>query len=191
MKDFDRIFTNEASRVGCILGSSRVLFIKTGQGGTIYGEGDRYLRLATYANTKYGCSVFVASTVSDGREEYDREMRLVRECSGTDDIDIYYLGFSKGGLIGCWYGAEEPSVKRLVSVNAPLMINFQNRTRPALRKFEKGRVTMVYGTLDPSYRYVEFLKDDATVRVIEGGDHRLSNVDFRFEQLVDALLSAL
>ena len=191
MQDFDRIFTNETSSIGCIFGSSRVLFIKTGQGGSIYGYENKYLKLATYANEKYGCSVFVSSTLGDGKDAYDYEMSLVKEFVGSEDVEIYYLGVSKGGLIGCWYGADNQCIRKLISVNAPLMLNFHNRTLPALKKLEKERVTMVYGTLDPSYRYVEFLKSYATIKIIEGENHHLSNVNFEFEQLADELLSEL
>ena len=42
-KGFTQIFTSEDMSVGYIPGSSKVLFIKTGQGGSIYGYENKYL----------------------------------------------------------------------------------------------------------------------------------------------------
>ena len=45
-KDFAQIITVEDITIGYIPGSSKVLFIKTGQGGSIYGYENKYLDLA-------------------------------------------------------------------------------------------------------------------------------------------------
>ena len=36
---------------------------------------------------------------------------------------------------------------------------------------------MVYGSLDPSYKYVPFVEKHANVRILEGEDHNLKKLD--------------
>ena len=52
--DFDQIIsdTKEQIKIGHIRGTKKVLFIKTGQGGTIYGYEGKYLDLAKVINEK-------------------------------------------------------------------------------------------------------------------------------------------
>ena len=42
-KNFTQIFSYENMTIGYIPGSGKALFIKTGQGGSIYGYKNRYL----------------------------------------------------------------------------------------------------------------------------------------------------
>lgn len=188
VSDFDRVLTDRASHIGYMQGSEKVLFIKGGQGGSIYGYRNRYLDLAARVRRKYGCSVFVAATSEDDKASHDGEMRTVRELVNDPAYRIYYLGISKGGLIGCWYGADEPRIRRIVTVNAPLMINFHNRTRPALKKLTGDRLTMVYGSRDPSYPYIPFVRNCAAVRILDGAGHNLENSPVSLSSLVEELL---
>lgn len=172
MKDFSQIIEENSIRMGYIPGSEKVLFIKCGQGGSIYGYENKYLGLAWYINEKYGCTVFVSEILSDCKEAYDREMQIVASLVGKD-CQIYCLGVSKGGLLTLWHGASNPLVKRIVTVNAPLMINFHNRTRPAIRAIPRDRLSMIYGTEDPSFKFVPFVSSIVDVKIIDGADHNL------------------
>ena len=182
------LLSEESIRIGYVRGSRQILFVKTGQGGSIYGYENRYLQLALDVNRSFGCSVFVAETLGDGKALYDSEMELVKKTVGDGDFEVYYLGVSKGGLLGIWHGAEHPAIKRIAAINAPLMINFHNRTLPALRKRKKERVAMVYGSLDPSYRYIPFVREYASVTVLEGADHCLRNSPVSLFELTKELL---
>ena len=168
--NFDKIINANA---GYIHGSNKVLFIKTGQGGTIYGYENKYLDLAREVNKKYGWSVFVSATIADTQETYENDMQLLEQCVGVAEYEVFYLGVSKGGLIGIWHGANDVKIKRMVAINAPLMINFHGKTLPGVRTLGKDKLTMVYGSYDPSCRYVPFVEKHATVQIIEGADHNL------------------
>ena len=186
--DFTQVYTGEDMTVGYIPGSSKVLFIKTGQGGTIYGYDNKYLDLAIKIHKQYGWSVSVSATIVDIRESFERDIRIVEEALGTSEFEIYYLGVSKGGLIGIWYGADEPRVAKMVSVNAPLMINFHGKTLPGIKKLGKEKLFMVYGSLDPSYKYVPFVEKHTNVEIIEGADHNLRGTEIDFISLIEQLL---
>ena len=183
--DFDKIINANA---GYIHGSSKVLFIKTGQGGTIYGYENKYLDLAREVNEKYGWSVFVSATITDNKETYEHDMQLLEQCVGVAEYEVFYLGVSKGGLIGIWHGANDIKIKRMVAINAPLMINFHGKTLPGVRTLGKDKLTMVYGSLDPSYKYVPFVDKHANVQIIEGADHNLKNTDLNLLDIISNFL---
>lgn len=172
-KDFTNILSFEDTSIGYILGSNKVLFIKTGQGGSIYGDNNRYINLCIDMNEKYGFSAFVSATTVDTKASFYSDIQLVESILGIKDFEIYYLGVSKGGLIGIWYGCDEPRITKMISINAPLMINYHGKTLPGVKKLGTDRLTMVYGSLDPSYKYVPFVEKYAKVQIIEGADHNL------------------
>ena len=191
--EFDQIINTTVGgnpvEMGCVRGSDTVLFIKTGQGGSIFGYENKYLHLAHAIRQKYGYSVFVSATVNDSREVFEGEMQIVDAFFGGAPYQMYYMGVSKGGLIGCWYGADYAQIKRMMTVNAPLMINFHNRTLPSIKRFEEGCLTMIYGSLDASYRYVPFVEKHARVKVIENADHNMSGMPTVYEELAEELLN--
>jgi hypothetical protein len=189
MNDFTHIVSDNNLSIGYISGSNKVLFIKTGQGGTIYGYDNKYLNLATQVNEKYGYSVFVSATIIDTKDSFQKDIQLLEECLGTTDFEIYYLGVSKGGLIGIWHGCDEPRILKMVSINAPLMINFHGKTLPGIKKLGKEKLTMVYGSLDPSYKYVLFVEKRANVQIIDGADHNLNKSLVRLFEISKVLLS--
>lgn len=188
MKDFTQIIEEDIIKIGYIQGSNKVLFIKCGQGGSIYGYGNKYLDIALRVNERCGCTVFISETLNDGKEAYEREMEVVRKLVG-DTCRIYFLGISKGGLLLLWNGASNELAERIVTVNAPLMINFHNRTRPAINKLGREALTMVYGIEDPSFKYVPFVSSDTNVQIIDGADHNLVGGKIGLDEIVEKLLS--
>ena len=188
IKDYTNVFTSEDMSIGYIPGSSSVLFIKTGQGGSIYGYENRYLDLAMKVNERYGWSAFVSATIEDSMEAYERDMQLMEQCLGTTEYEIFYLGVSKGGLIGIWYGADNPKIKRMISINAPLMINYHGKTLPRVKKLGRDKLTMIYGSLDPSYKYVPFVEKWTNVEIVKGADHNLSHSPMTFINMFENFL---
>ena len=184
-KDFANIITADDMTIGCIPGSAKVLFIKTGQAGSIYGYENKYLDLAIQVNEKYGYSVFVSSTTIDTKESFERDIKTVEGTLGTTDFEIYYLGVSKGGLIGIWHGCDESRIVKMVSINAPLMINYHGKTLPGIKKLGMDKLTMVYGSLDPSCKYVPFVEKHANVYIIDGADHNLIGSNITLLEIIN------
>lgn len=56
--DYSKVITEGKIKLGYVFGSDTVLFIKTGQGGTIYGYDGKYVDLAAKVKERYGYSVF-------------------------------------------------------------------------------------------------------------------------------------
>lgn len=188
-KDYTHVIVSDETNIGHIPGSYKVLFIKTGQGGSIYGYENKYLNLALQINERFGFSVFVSATFIDTIEAYERDMKMIEHHLETADFEIFYLGISKGGLIGLWHGADDLRIKKMLCVNAPLMINFYGKTLPALKKFGKDNLMMIYGSLDPSYKYIPFIDKWTNVEIIEGADHNLRGSSSTLFEIISNVFS--
>lgn len=188
-RDFTKIITADNMTIGYIPGSAKVLFIKTGQGGSIYGYENKYLDIAIEINKKYGFSIFVSATTIDTKASFQRDIQMVEDNLETSNFEIYYIGVSKGGLIGIWHGCDEPRIVSMVSINAPLMINYHGKTLPGVKKLGREKLTMVYGSLDPSYKYIPFVEKHANVQIIEAADHNLSGFTTRLHQIIEDSIS--
>lgn len=186
-KDYEYTIKTDKLSAAYIPGSPCVLFIKTGQGGSIYGDKNKYLDLATEVNKKYGFTVFVSSTFEDSKESYERDMAALDGIFVNKSYQIYYIGVSKGGLIGIWHGAENAKLAKILAINAPLMTNFYNKTRPAIEKLGE-KLTMVYGTEDPSYKYLPFVPKSTEVKILDGADHNLLGANISLLELTEAYL---
>lgn len=54
---FDKIVEKNKIEYGIINGNSKLFFIKVGNGGSIYGQENRYLKMAEQIHNVRGCSV--------------------------------------------------------------------------------------------------------------------------------------
>ena len=176
MFDFDERL-NEKFGIKC--GDSNLVFIKTGKGGSINGNEDRYLFMAEHIFNVFGCSVTIASNPAN--EKCDLVSELDTVLQKLEAVDrILYIGMSEGALIGAQQGYKVPLIKRMLLVNAPLMIN-PSKTKQGIERFSGEYIEMVYGTLDPSYRYYFLLKaihsEIFHTSEIEGADHRFNNME--------------
>lgn len=187
-RDYTRIIEREEQSVGFLQGSDRLLYVKGGAGGTIYGYENKYLELAFRIREKYGFSVMVSATSSNKLTDFLRDIELAVELLGKRDFKAVMMGVSMGGLMGIWYGAEQEQIERIAAINPPLMLNYYNKTLPGMKKLGRDRLTMVFGTLDPSYKYLPFAERHAAVKLIEGADHNLRGSRLSLFDLAEELL---
>ena len=198
-KDFDNIIKSAFKpgitiEYGIMNGNSTIVFIKAGQNGSIYGYENKYLTMANTINEKYGYTVICSSNPFDGTNPLDNAMEVISQyvkTRGFDDYLIYYMGTSNGAIIGAQFGYMYPQIRRMLLVNAPLMINL-HKTKQGIEKFEGEQVVMIYGDQDPSYRYIETLN---TIKnnifryyVAKGQDHYFSKDTVDFKELPELYL---
>ena len=193
-KEFDEIINSKFNEkividYGIMKGNNRIIFIKSGQDGTIYGYQNKYLNIAHTINKKYGYTVICSSNPFDGTNPLDNAMNIIEKyCNKNNykDYEIYYMGHSNGAIIGAQFGYKYPKIKKMLLINAPLMINY-HKTKEGLLRFNQDKITMIYGDLDPSYKYVELLNNIKNKKinylVIKGQDHHFSKNNYEFSQL--------
>lgn len=196
---FDYILHNTTTEntvidYGFIGGNNTIIFIKAGQDGSCNGYQNKYLNLAINLNKKYKFSVICSSNPFRKKNPLDDAMQVISDYAKKrkfDDYDVYYIGYSNGGLIGAWHGYQYEKIKRMVLVNAPLMFNF-HKTKDGIRNFSGEKMILVYGEFDPSYRYTELLmpllNDNIELKIYKGQDHHFSNNSKDFELLPELIL---
>ena len=177
---------------GIIEGNNLIIFIKSGQNGSLYGYQNKYIRMAKRLNKKYGCSVICSSNPFDGENPLDDAMKVIEDYAKRfDDYKIYYLGYSNGALIGAWFGTKYPKIKRMVLVNPPLMFNYY-KTKEGTLSFKGESINYVFGEYDQSIGYVGLLKslenDKIKVFIEKGQDHHFSKSDEEFQRIPEKYL---
>ena len=177
---------------GIVDGNNTIVFIKAGQNGSLYGYNNKYIKMARRLNEKYGCSVICSSNPFDGNNPLDNAFEVIDDyASKFNDYRVYYLGFSNGALIGVLFGVNYPKIKRMALVNGPLMFNY-NKIKEGALSFKEDSITFIYGSNDPSYGYIDLLKnidnDKIKVDVVEGEDHYFSVSEDDFYMLPEKYL---
>lgn len=197
--DYDEIVHNQLKNVaiidyGIINGNETIVFIKAGQNGSMYGYKNKYLNIAKSINNKYGYTVICSSNPFDGSNPLDNAMEIINDYCIKQNIKeykIYYMGHSNGALIGARYGIKYPQIKRMLLINTPLMINW-HRIKEGIQEFSGEKITFIYGSLDPSYKYTPLLtpllNDKIKLEIIEGQDHHFSKNTYDFKELPEEFL---
>lgn len=180
---------------GFVFGGDRqkILLIKAGQGGSIYGYRNKYLKLACEMRDLYGFSVVCASTPSSDINQMVQFAEVVKsEFEISGQTQIYFMGMSMGASIGCIGRALFPEISRFLLVNSPLMINTTRICRSA-KAFDGDMMTFVFGSLDPSAHLAGILKlherENMRVVIVPGQDHHFSKNEFQLLELMKVLES--
>lgn len=194
---FDKIVKSNLEDItiieyGIIEGNNTIVFIKSGQNGSIYGYNNKYIKMAKRLNKKYKCTVICSSNPFDGNNPLDNAFTIIEKyTSKFEDYKVYYLGFSNGALIGAYFGINYPKIKRMLLVNMPLIYDI-NLIKNNLNNFNNEKVTIVYGSLDYSINLLENINDIKSnrldIKVILNEDHYFSKDEEDFYSLPEKYL---
>ena len=194
---FDKIVKSNLEDItvieyGIIEGNNTIVFIKSGQNGSIYGYNNKYIKMAKRLNKKYKCTVICSSNPFDGNNPLDNAFTVIEKyTSKFEDYKVYYLGFSNGALIGAYFGINYPKIKRMLLVNMPLIYDI-NLIKKNLNNFNNEKVTIVYGSLDYSINLLENIKNIKSnrldIKVILNEDHYFSKDEEDFYSLPEKYL---
>ena len=196
---FDKIISCEAGGAqldyGFIFAENRqkIFLIKAGQGGSIYGYENKYLKLAIKLRDLYGFSVVCASTQTCAINQMEQLFEVLqKELRVGEETTIYFMGTSKGGSIGCLESASFPQISRFLIINPPLIINIVEIFRTA-KTFSGEMMHFVFGALDPSVQLGTKLKrlyerENVRVTVVPEQDHYFSQNNFDLLELAQLLI---
>lgn len=183
---FENIFQSNEIEYGIINGNNILVYIKSGRGGDIYGYRNKYLIMAEQINRNYGYSVFVASNPVEINHEDNipLDMETIREKMPRTE-EILAFGHSNGGQLLLTYAYKYPMIKRVLAVNAPLMINL-HKTKRGIEMFNGKKMVAVYGDKDPSYDFIKLLESCESEKfgyaIIKNADHYFINM---FEDFIN------
>lgn len=181
-------YDKDNQQYGLMLGKSKLVFIKTGAAGSIYGHENKYLELASKIQNERGYAVVVSANPVGSPLNLQEEL----EKASTYLIDIkeiILIGISRGGLLVLQQGYLEPKVSRILAINPPLAINWY-KTKKGLINFSGAKVQVVFGQYDPSVDYadlierLEVLETDCSSQIISKADHNFKGKLDTFKKLV-------
>ncbi len=197
---FDKILSCEAGEAqldyGFVFGPNRqnIFLIKTGQGGSIYGYENKYLKLAINLRDLYGFSVVCAATKTCTINQMEQLFQVLKQEFKIDkETTIYFMGMSKGAALGCLESALFPQISRFLLINPPLMFNNMVEIFQAAKQFSGAMMHFVFGGLDPSVHSAHLLqklckKENVRVTVVPEQDHNFSKNNFDLLELARLLV---
>jgi len=136
---------------------------------------------------QYGYSVVVAANA----EKNDRD--LMTEIDYIDQnvfkvSTIAYIGVSNGAVIGALQGNKIESIRRLILINGPLMINFDRFVKGLQSCGGNRSVCLIYGEKDPSRPYTclfeKYPLSNTRLLIEEGCDHNFIGKEDRLNQVI-------
>ncbi len=193
---FDYLIENDyydtTLEYGIIKGSNKIVLIKPGLEGTLLGKNDYHYIVAKLIHEKYGYTVICSNNPNTNtKNTLEDAYKVINEYTSFmnyNDYEIYYLGDSNGGVLGARYAYLYPNIKRALLINPPLFISY-HKLKDGMLKFNGDKMTFVYGTLDPSFKFVELLdlvdNDKISYVVLENKDHNLANDIELLESLLE------
>ena len=183
---FDKIVKSNLEDItvieyGIIEGNNTIVFIKSGQNGSIYGYNNKYIKMAKRLNKKYKCTVICSSNPFDGNNPLDNAFTVIEKyTSKFQDYKVYYLGFSNGALIGAYFGINYPKIKRILLVNMPLIYDI-NLIKNNLNNFNDYSINLLENIKDIKSNRVD-------IKVILNEDHYFSKDEEDFYSLPEKYL---
>lgn len=173
---------------GIIEGNNTIVFIKAGMEGSCYGYENKYVRIGRLLNEKHGCSIISSSNPLGLHTDFAAEMDFVRNYTkqqNMENFQVYFVGHSNGadlGIINAW---QFPEIKKLVCINAPLMMN-PHLLIQGIKEFSGEKMNLVYGSKDPSFDMVKLYSELESEKIdfirVKNADHNFTgNLDFFIE----------
>lgn len=179
---------------GIIDGNNTIVFIKAGMEGSCYGYENKYVRIGRLLNEKHGCSIISSSNPLGYQTDFAAEMSFVRdyaEIRKFEDYQVYFLGNSNGAALGIINACQFPEIKKLVCINAPLMMNPQLLIH-GIKEFSGEKMNLVYGSKDASFSMVKLYSELESGKIdfvrIYGADHNFTGCLDLFIELPSVLL---
>lgn len=173
---------------GIIEGNNTIVFIKAGMEGSCYGYENKYVRIGRLLNEKHGCSIISSSNPLGLHTDFAAEMDFVRNYTkqqNMENFQVYFVGHSNGadlGIINAW---QFPEIKKLVCINAPLIMN-PHLLIQGIKEFSGEKMNLVYGSKDPSFDMVKLYSELESEKIdfvrVKNADHNFTgNLDLFIE----------
>ena len=140
---------------------SRAFVIIVGMDGSLYGDENRYLKMAQKANALHGYTIFGFCNPGSNWNLEDNGFSFIMNTVKnhmTESCEIYVFGFSAGASFTIFHAWEYPDIKRILVVNPPLMVNY-HKIVEGIRQF-KGISTLIIGEQDQSISFGKIIERD-------------------------------
>ncbi len=202
---YDKIITREYNNTvieyGILYGNAdsidrRILLVKVGQNGSIYGYRDKYLKMAERIHNQCGITVVIASNPFNGGNPLEDAMEVIKEycVAESDFFEVLLMGHSNGAVIASWYAYKYPEISKMLLINMPIGVEYWHVTKRGIENFiaNDGKIDVVYGEYDAGYTYIDLLRNmgnpNLETHVVKGEDHHFSFREENFLSLPERYL---
>lgn len=181
--DFDLIINNQ---IAIVKGSTTLLFIKGGSDSTYYGYNNKYLDIARTINKKYGLTVAVSSNKLFSVIDLKAELQSVFKAM-NDHYQVLFAGVSSGAVAAIEQSPDIDDLQKLLLINPPFTISL-SKIKSALEAKEDATFNFVFGSNDPTYRFLPLLdnvksQSSINLKIVEGADHNFKGMESEFKEL--------
>ena len=194
-KKIVRMINGEKAEYGFLFGNEKIVFIKSGAGGSVVGRENKYLKMAHKLHQKLGATVICSSNPDIegylGEETLDEKaIRWVVKEKGFLGFEMYFIGNSDGAYKNLTVAKKFSQAVKFLGINTSYIdIDDLITKLQSLTDIEK---TLVCGTKDKdSMAYVELLKNkeilNLKIQLVEGANHEFSEMIEDFINLVDLI----
>ena len=167
-------------------GNERIVFIKSGAGGTAHGYRNAYVRMAQNIHDALGATVVCASNPDVPHLLTDeQEIRQIADESGFVDFDLSFIGVSDGAYHNLSLARRFHETAKMIGINTSYIDISDLQTK--LSELPNVCKVLIYGTKDddfseavPTLRNMEC--SNFTLKCVDGADHRFSGM---VEELID------
>lgn len=175
-----------------IFGNEKIVFIKSGAGGSVRGYADKYFRMAQRIHEQTGATVICASNPDIPHETIDvEEIRFVINEMALSNFELYFIGTSDGAYHNLSLAKQFNETAKWIGINTSYtdVIDLKKRLM-ALPNVHK---VMFHGTEDDDFYKVgpvlsKMKCDNFTLKFVEGADHSFTGMIEEFIALADNLL---
>ena len=184
----------EKIHYGILYGNEKIVFIKTGAGGTIRGYKGKNLQMAHRVHERFGATVICASNpYTDEHSQIAADKAIIAKAAAAGnyaDYEVYLSGTSDGGYYNLLLAQELPQTVKVLGIN-PSLKTVSDLT-DKLRALPHVQKIMVYGTKDELYEEcVPVLTDLACEKLkvitVDGADHEFRGMLEEYIELIDLL----
>jgi hypothetical protein len=189
-KNISRMIGKDRINYGVIFGNEKIVFIKSGAGGSIRGAENKYLSMAKIAHEKLGATVICANNPDVSHEFWDEKIiRWVISKKEFSKFELYFFGTSDGAYKNLLLAKKFPETVKIISVNTSF-ISLENLTKELLAIPQVKKI-LVCGTNDDEYDALISLKNEKcnnlSLVTIEGANHIFSGMTDKYISLIELL----
>ena len=190
---FDKIIhktlVEESVDYGFVFGNNKIIFIKAGTGGGIYGYQDKYLKMAHRVHERLGATVICSSNYEKCLRMDKKAIEWCEKCLKPANAELYFVGVSDGADQCITLAGNVPS-KKLLCINPSFVPEHDPSDRLII--CSKTDKIFVYGTKDEEGCEIapELLArkiPNFEIKWAEGADHEFHGMIDEFISLIDLI----
>ena len=194
-KKIVRMIDGEKAEYGFLFGNEKIVFIKSGAGGSVIARENKYLKMAHKLHERLGATVICSSNPDiesylSGETLDEKAIHWVVKQKGFVNFEVYFIGNSDGAYKNFALAKKFPQTVKFLGINTSYIE--VDELIDKLKDLSDIDKILVCGTKDTdTMSYVEPAKNaeipNLKIQLVEDANHEFSNMIDRFIDLVDLI----